>query len=101
MARVTRVVLPGIPHHVTQRGNRHQKVFFGDEDCREYPGYLSAGSRAAGTACWAYRLMPDHVLNWPPGVNCGRVAQAGDGGIRRTAQHGIYYTPVLNSPDFS
>jgi len=61
MARIARVVLPGIPHHVTQRGNRRQRVFFGDEDYREYLGYLSAGCRAAGTACWAYCLMPNHV----------------------------------------
>jgi hypothetical protein len=28
MARVARVVAPGLPHHVTQRGNRRQRVFF-------------------------------------------------------------------------
>lgn len=36
MARVARLVVPGIPHHVTQRGNRHQDVFFGREDYRTY-----------------------------------------------------------------
>ena len=29
MARVARVVVPGLPHHVTQRGNRREPVFFG------------------------------------------------------------------------
>lgn len=33
MARLARVVVPGIPHHVTQRGNRRQKTFFADDDC--------------------------------------------------------------------
>ena len=33
MARLARVVVPGIPHHVTQRGNRRQAAFFGDDDC--------------------------------------------------------------------
>jgi len=32
MARLARVVVPGIPHHVTQRGNRRQEAFFRDED---------------------------------------------------------------------
>ncbi|GMQ84250.1 MAG: hypothetical protein BMS9Abin06_1023 [Gammaproteobacteria bacterium] len=32
MARLARVVLPGYPHHITQRGNRRQDVFFKDGD---------------------------------------------------------------------
>jgi REP element-mobilizing transposase RayT len=31
MARLARVVVPGIAHHVTQRGNRRQQTFFGEE----------------------------------------------------------------------
>jgi len=38
MARLPRVVLPGIPHHVTQRGNRCERTFFEDGD---YELYLS------------------------------------------------------------
>lgn len=30
MARLARFILPDAPHHVTQRGNRRQQVFFGD-----------------------------------------------------------------------
>jgi hypothetical protein len=30
MARLSRVVIPGIPHHVTQRGNGRQRTFFED-----------------------------------------------------------------------
>ncbi|MFH0981453.1 MAG: transposase, partial [Planctomycetota bacterium] len=30
MPRVARIVLPGQPHHVTQRGNNRQDVFFVD-----------------------------------------------------------------------
>ena len=37
MARIARVVAPGYPHHVTQRGNRREKTFFGDDD---YAAYL-------------------------------------------------------------
>lgn len=36
MPRIARVVVPGEPHHITQRGNRRQRTFFGDEDCRAY-----------------------------------------------------------------
>jgi len=61
MARIARVVLPGTPHHVTQRGNRRQQVFFCDADYRDYLNYLAVGCRAARTACWAYCLMPNHV----------------------------------------
>ncbi len=32
MPRMARVVMPGYPHHVIQRGNRRQKVFFSDKD---------------------------------------------------------------------
>jgi len=61
MARLARVVAPGIPHHVTQRGNRGQPVFFGDDDYATYRALLAEGCRAAGVAVWAYCLMPNHV----------------------------------------
>ena len=61
MARLARVVAAGLPHHVTQRGNRRQPVFFGDDDYRFYCKLLAEGCRAAGTAVWAYCLMPNHV----------------------------------------
>jgi len=32
MARMARIVIPNIPHHITQRGNRSQKVFFSGKD---------------------------------------------------------------------
>jgi putative transposase len=32
MARLARIVVPNIPHHVTQRGNRRRDIFFSDED---------------------------------------------------------------------
>jgi REP element-mobilizing transposase RayT len=36
MARLARVVIPHVPHHVTQRGNRRQEVFFDDSDYAAY-----------------------------------------------------------------
>ena len=32
MPRMARIVVPGAPHHVTQRGNRRPGVFFNDGD---------------------------------------------------------------------
>src|SRR3984893_346773 len=61
MARLARGGAPGGAHHVTQRGNRRQAVFFGEEDYATYIGLLAAGCRAAGVAVWAYCLMPNHV----------------------------------------
>jgi len=34
MARLARIVIPGVAHHVTQRGNRRQPLFFSDADRR-------------------------------------------------------------------
>jgi len=61
MARLARVVMEGVAHHVTQRGNRRQPVFFGDDDYRAYRVLLAEGCAAAGVAVWGYCLMPNHV----------------------------------------
>lgn len=36
MARLARIIIPQVPHHVTQRGNRRLQVFFSDDDRHEY-----------------------------------------------------------------
>lgn len=61
MARTARVVAAGMPHHVTQRGNRRQKVFFCDEDYEAYRSLLLESCREADVSIWAYCLMPNHV----------------------------------------
>ncbi len=61
MARFARVVVPGIPHHVTQRGNRRLETFFGDDDYRAYLDLMAEHCAAAEVAVWAYCLMPNHV----------------------------------------
>ena len=61
MARLPRVVAPGLPHHVTQRGNRRQQTFFNDGDYVEYLRLLSLSCRSFGTEVLAYCLMPNHV----------------------------------------
>jgi putative transposase len=61
MARLARVVIPGHPHHVTQRGNGRGRTFFGDHDYALYRDLLAANCRAAGVEVWAWCLMPNHV----------------------------------------
>ena len=61
MARLARVVVPGLPHHVTQRGNGRARTFFGDEDYALYRDLLASHCRAAEVEIWAWCLMPNHV----------------------------------------
>ena len=61
MARMPRLVVPGYPHHVTQRGNRRMKTFFCREDYRAYLDLLAEAKAETGVAVWAYCLMPNHV----------------------------------------
>ena len=61
MARLARIVIPGAPHHVTQRGNRRQPIFFGDDDRKLYLDLLREGCARAGVRCLAWCLMDNHV----------------------------------------
>lgn len=61
MARLARVVIPEVAHHVTQRGNRRLPVFFSDEDREEYLRLTASAFAATGTRCLAWCLMDNHV----------------------------------------
>ncbi|MHC4982299.1 MAG: transposase [Planctomycetota bacterium] len=61
MPRVARVVVPGCWHHVTQRGNNRQDVFFVDDDRRVYLELLGAQGERFGLAVQGYCLMSNHV----------------------------------------
>jgi len=61
MARIARVVAPGYPHHVTQRGNRRQTTFFGDDDYLAYIELMAEWCRKCRVEIWAWCLMPNHV----------------------------------------
>jgi len=79
MARIARIVIPDIPHHVTQRGNRRETVFFEDNDYRVYIDLLGKAAKKAGTEIWAYCLMPNHVhLILVPSHEDGLRAALGD-----------------------
>lgn len=61
MARTERVVIPGVPHHITQRGNNDEDIFFVEDDRRVYLGLLKDQCEKYGLAIQGYCLMTDHV----------------------------------------
>lgn len=61
MARLPRMVLPGQPHHVTQRGNRRERTFFEEGDYALYLDLLAEACGRHGVEVWSYCLMPNHV----------------------------------------
>lgn len=61
MPRIARFVWPGVPHHVTQRGNRRGQVFFSDADHQTYLALLREYTIKHELAVLAYCLMPNHV----------------------------------------
>ena len=90
MARLARLVLPGIPYHVTQRGNRRQPTCFEDGDYALYRALLGEAARRAGASIWAYCLMPNHVHLI--------VVPADSDGLRRTfADAHRRYTGFINA----
>jgi putative transposase len=61
MARIARVVVPGIPHHITQRGNRRMDTSFSEGDYREYLSLMAEWCNRCKVQVWAYCLMTNHV----------------------------------------
>jgi putative transposase len=61
MSQLPRIIVPGIPHHVTQRGNRRQQVFVKEDDYALYRDWLANECRSNGVEVWSYCLMPNHV----------------------------------------
>jgi putative transposase len=68
MARLPRLAVAGLPHHVIQRGHNRQAVFLDDEDRCAYLGALREAAALQRVAVQAYVLMDDHVhlLVTPP-----------------------------------
>jgi len=87
MARLARIVVPGVPHHVTQRGNRRQRTFFGDGDYRLCRDLMAEWCGRHGVAVWAWCLMPNHVhLVAVPAGEAALAAGIGEA-HRRYARH--------------
>ena len=89
MARLARVVLPDVAHHVTQRGNRRLPVFFSDADRALYLKLLQEGCTRADVTCLAWCLMDNHV-------HLILVPRAADGLRAALAQAHRRYTRHIN-----
>lgn len=61
MARVARTVIPHLPHHIVQRGNRNQCVFFSDSDRYKYLSLLKKAATQEDVSFLAWCLMDNHV----------------------------------------
>jgi len=59
--RTARVVAVAAPHHVTQRGNNRQQVFFSNAQRRYYLALLAAHAQEHALRILGYCLMPNHV----------------------------------------
>ena len=61
MPRIARAVIPGCPHHVIQRGNHGQRVFFNDKDREIYFSLLRKYFEQYGVEMIGYTLMSNHT----------------------------------------
>ena len=88
MARMTRLLVLGYPHHISQRGNRRMKSFFNNNDYQAYLDLVAEAKDDVGVQVWAYCLMPNHYLVVIPDFqdNLSRL-------FRRVHQH---YTRRIN-----
>jgi putative transposase len=85
MARLSRIVAPGVPLHVTQRGNRRQDTFFCEDDYRLYRELMAEWCGQCGVEVWAYCLMTNHVhLIVVPSSSDGLAAAIGEAHRRYT-----------------
>ena len=90
MARIARVIVPEFPHHIIQRGNRRQRVFFNENDYGEYLRLLNNYSYRFKVDILAYCLMPNHIHLIATPQKDGNLAQA----IGETHRN---YTRFINS----
>lgn len=89
MARLPRMVVPGMPLHVVQRGNNRSPIFFEPSDYRRYLRLLRGAGERRGCAVHAYVLMTNHVHLL--------VTPAGQMSVARTLQSvGSSYARYIN-----
>jgi putative transposase len=61
MPRAARIVVPGLPHHVIQRGNRQAAIFASNADRRRFLRLMADACQKAEVSCVAWCLMDNHV----------------------------------------
>lgn len=93
MPRIARVVVPGIAHHLTHRGNRGEEIFRSPFDRQAYLDLLREHCLRHDLEVWAYCLMSNHVhLIVRPGaqLSMARAVAGAHGNFARwfNARHG-------------
>lgn len=61
MPRRARLLVPGVPVHLIQRGNNRSACFYAEDDYHVYLGHLAEQAAKHGCALHAYCLMTNHV----------------------------------------
>ncbi|MBE0575165.1 MAG: transposase, partial [Desulfuromonadales bacterium] len=61
MPRLSRLVVPGYPHHITQRGVRSMEIFADDRNRLSYLQFLAEESARFGVTFMGWCLMTNHV----------------------------------------
>ena len=85
MARLARIAIPGVPHHVTLCGNRRLPVFFSNDDRNQYLQLVAGAAKRSKTKCLAWCLMDQHVyLILTPSSAAGPRATLGEAHRRYT-----------------
>jgi putative transposase len=59
--RIARLVVPDVPHHIVQRGNRREPVFFCEADRTAYLRLLRERCAITNVRCLAWCLMDNHI----------------------------------------
>jgi REP element-mobilizing transposase RayT len=61
MPRKSRIDAPGAVHHIIVRGIERRSIFKDDHDRERFTDKLGSVLKDAGTACYAWVLMRNHV----------------------------------------
>jgi putative transposase len=89
MARLPRLIIPNLPHYVSQHGNNKQDIFLDEEDYNAFRGWLKEASTRFEVAIHAYVLMPNQIRML--------LTPATSDGLARFMQWiGRHYVPYFN-----
>ena len=82
MARISRVVASGYPHHVTRRGARSNPIFQTDSERRSYLDFMAEELNRFGVDVLAWCLMTNHTLLIVVPIDVAVLARAIGGAYR-------------------
>lgn len=60
MPRTARIVIPNFPHHILNRANNKEIIFFGDEDFKFFLRQAKKYKQKFGLKIYHYCVMPNH-----------------------------------------